>query len=288
MKYTQIPQDTFEKLQMNAGILARNFDPHTGVVEGLIGATSGGINFTDTPEYADFGEDIDNAPKNTKELKKITGREIAVSGTFVTVDGQTAKMLSGAADLSDISEDESENLMKVTPRTDLKASDFETIWFIGDYSDVNTGAGAGFLAIKVMNALNTTGFQIQSGDKAKGQFAFTFTGHYSMDAQDVVPYEIYIKGAGVEPTPHILLDSHTVHATGESDVILRFSVYPANAEVTATTETSDVTCDVSDSDNIITVSQAGGVTSAVIVASITVDDVDYTDTCTVIWDAPEI
>ena len=48
-----------------------------------------------------------------------------------------------------------------------------------------------------MNALNTGGFQIQSSDRAKGTFAFSFMGHYSMAAQDTVPYEIYIKQGGV-------------------------------------------------------------------------------------------
>jgi hypothetical protein len=64
------------------------------------------------------------------------------------------------------------------------------------YSDVNTGNKAGFLAIRLINALSTGGFQIQSGDKAKGQFAFEFTSHFSMDAQDTVPFEIYVS-AGV-------------------------------------------------------------------------------------------
>ena len=75
--------------------------------------------------------------------------------------------------------------------------DFQDIWWIGDYSDVNTGSTAGYLAIHLINALNTDGIKIQSADKEKGQFAFNFTGHYSMDSQDTVPYEIYIK-AGTE------------------------------------------------------------------------------------------
>ncbi len=44
-----------------------------------------------------------------------------------------------------------------------------------------------------MNGLSTGGFQIQSTDKAKGQFAFEFTGHYSITDADTVPYEIYVK-----------------------------------------------------------------------------------------------
>ena len=66
---------------------------------------------------------------------------------------------------------------------------------MADYSDINTSAGnatAGFVAIKMMNALSTGGFQIQTADKEKGQFAFEFTGHYSKDAADTVPFEIYV------------------------------------------------------------------------------------------------
>ena len=56
----------------------------------------------------------------------------------------------------------------------------------------------GFIAIKLLNALSTGGFQLQTADKSKGQFAFEFTGHYSMSAQDIVPFEIYIKAGTAE------------------------------------------------------------------------------------------
>ena len=35
-------------------------------------------------------------------------------------------------------------------------------------------------------------------DRAKGQFAFEYTAHYSMSAQDTVPFEIYIKAGTAE------------------------------------------------------------------------------------------
>lgn len=187
MKYTQIPSDTFEKLQMNAGIIVDTFTPTTGVIGNLIGATTGGIQFQDNISYQDFGEDIDNCPKNTMELKRIESREVTMSGTFITVSTATAKKLAGAADI------DSTNTALVTPRDTLKDADFADLWFIGDYSDVNTGSTAGYLAIHLINALNTGGFQIQTTDKDKGQFAFTFTGHYSIDNPDTVPYEIYVK-----------------------------------------------------------------------------------------------
>jgi hypothetical protein len=68
VKFTKIPEDTFKNIQLNAGILVKNFNPSTQVITGLMGATTGGISFTATPNFEDFGEDIDNCPKNSKEL----------------------------------------------------------------------------------------------------------------------------------------------------------------------------------------------------------------------------
>ena len=193
MKFTKIPNDAFQKLQINAGILTTDFTPATGTIgeSGQIGATTGGVNFTATPTYSDFGEDIDNCPKNMKELKKLDSWEAKMSGTFVNADTAIAKRLCGAADIG------TTDTTKVTPRNDLKDADFADIWLVGDYSDKNGETNGGFIAIKLLNALSTGGFQLKTADKAKGQFAFEFTGHYSMSAQDTVPFEIYIK-AGTE------------------------------------------------------------------------------------------
>lgn len=194
MKFTKIPSDAFQKLQINAGILTTDFTPSTGQIgaAGQIGATTGGVSFAATPTYSDYGEDIDNCPKNMKELKKLESWEATISGTFVNADTAIAKMLVGAADIG------TPDTTKITPRNDVLESDFETIWLVGDYSDKNGETNGGFIAIKLINALSTGGFQIQTADKAKGQFAFTFTGHYSMDAQDTPPFEIYIKAGTAE------------------------------------------------------------------------------------------
>ena len=188
MKYTQIPSDTFQNLQLNAGVLVRDFTPDSGTIgaNGILGATTGGVQFQDSVTYSDFGDGIDNCPKNMKELKKLDSHEVTMSGTFVSVSATLAKALAGAADYTSTTN-------KITPRNDLESTDFSDLWWIGDYSDVNTGTDAGFIAIHLINALNTGGFQIQSTDRGKGQFAFTFMGHYSMSAPDTVPYEIYLK-----------------------------------------------------------------------------------------------
>ena len=195
MKFTQIPSDTFKKLQLNAGVLATTFEPSTGTLTAtnVIGATTGGISFEATPEFEDFGEDIDNCPKNTMELKKLTSWEVVLSGTFVTMDTAVAKSMTGAADI------DRSDPTKVVPRNDVDVEkDFSDIWFVGDYSDENTGESAGFIAIRVINALSTGGFKLQTTDKGKGNFEFEYTGHYSMSAQGTVPFDVYVKAGGGE------------------------------------------------------------------------------------------
>ena len=191
MKYTKIPETTFQNLQLNAGVLLSAFNPESATVanESIIGATTGGINFTATPTFSDYGEDIDNCPKNMKELKKLDAWEISMSGTYVTVDANAVKALVGAADVSG---------NKITPRNDVLLTDFTDIWWVGDYSDKNGETNGGFVAIHMMNALSTGGFAIQSSDNGKGNFAFTYTAHYSMDAQDTVPFEVYVKAGTAE------------------------------------------------------------------------------------------
>lgn len=271
MKYTQIPVNTFKELQMNAGILVDTFNPATGVIGNLIGATTGGVNFADNVTYTDLGEDIDNCPKNMMELKQLESHEVTMGGTFLTVTAASAKRLAAVADV------DPDDATHIIPRNDVLTRDFSDLWWIGDYSDVNTGDNAGFLAIHLMNALNTGGFQIQSTDKAKGNLAFTFTGHYSMAEQDKVPYEIYIKSGNETVQPSVNINKHAITLEIDDTETLTATKQPASASVTWS----------SGSDSVATVTSGGVVTAegagnTIITASITVEGVTYTDTCTVI------
>lgn len=197
MKYTKVPTTTFQKIQLNAGILLKDFDVSDGSYEqaDMLGATTGGVSFSATPEYLDFGEDIDNVPNNTKELKKLDYFTVTMSGTYVTADTAAAKMMVGAADI------DSTNANLVKPRGDLLQTDFSNIWWVGDYSDKNGATNGGFMAIKLIDALSTGGFSITSGDKSKGQISFEYTGHYSIADESLTPpFEIYIKAGTAEPS----------------------------------------------------------------------------------------
>ena len=194
MKYTKIPETAFQNIQLNAGVLLSAFTPETAVVanESIIGATTGGINFTATPSFTDFGEDIDNCPKNMKELKKLDSWEVKLTGTFITSNTSLIALLMGAGDVG------TSDTTKVTPRVDVASADFKDLWFVCDYSDKNGENNGGFCAIKIINALSTGGFSMQSADKGKAQFSFEFTGHVSMSAQTVVPFEVYLKEGTAE------------------------------------------------------------------------------------------
>ena len=248
MKFTTVATDAFQKFQLNAGILLTDFDPSSPTVDRakIFAATSGGSSFTAVPEFVDFGEDVDNVPANTKELKVLQAVTATMSGTLKTVDTEVAKALMAAADVDANG--------KITPRADLKLGDFFDLWWVGDYSDVNTGSNAGFIAIKLINVLSTGGFSLQPNDKGKGDFAFTFTGHYSINDMSVLPYEIYIQ-TGV--TPDATLASLAISSLTLSPT---FSKNTTAYTTTTTSSTDTITAAATDSTNATVVIKNGTTT----------------------------
>ena len=281
MEYSKYPSNTFQTLVIGAGVLLTDFDPSnaTLVRSNILGATTGGLNFKATPSFKDFGEDIDNCPKNTKELKRLDDWDVKLSGTLLSATPAAARYLAALADLTAASG-------KITPRDTLDLTsgtgDFRTLWLVADYSDKNTGSGAGFIAIKIMNALSTGGFQLQTADKDKGKFAFELTGHYSVDAQDTVPFEIYVVGGtNSSATPTIRLADKVINlVVNGTQTINVAQLTPANATITWTSGTQAKA--TVDSSGKVTAVAAG---SSIITASITDSGVTYTDTCTVVVSA---
>ena len=187
MKYTQVKADAFQNLQMNAGIICDSFTPATGAIGNILGATTGGFTFNSNPTYLDFGEDVDNCPPNTWQLKRISYYDPAISGTFLTISAARSKNLIGGADIP------SNSTTHVVPRGSLEAADFSDVWVIGDYSDKNTGNNAGYLAVHLKNVLNTAGIQWTTTKDGKGQFSFDYHAHYDLQNVDDIPFEIYCK-----------------------------------------------------------------------------------------------
>ena len=193
-KFTKYPAEFWKNIQMNAGIMVKGFSAQDGTYTGILGATGDGVTFNPNPTYEDFGSDVDNVPANTKQLKRITAYDPAVSGNFVTMSAALAAKLSGAGAMA------TGDSTHFIPAQGFVTDVVDDVWIIGDYSDKNTGAAnAGYVAIHIIDALNTAGFQWSTTKDGKGQFAFDFHGHYDLTDIDTVPYEIFVK-AGTTPT----------------------------------------------------------------------------------------
>lgn len=181
-KFTVIPQDTFEGLQLDAGVVLKNFNPENVAAPAdadIVCATTGGINASCVASYSDLGEDVDNCPVNMKELKHLDSWECKMSFTSLGTSPEAIKLSLGAADIG------TTNTSMIVPRRDLKQTDFTDLWWVGDRAD------GGCVAIQLKNALSTGGFTIQTTKNGKGQVSVELTGHVSIEEQDVMPMVFY-------------------------------------------------------------------------------------------------
>ena len=188
-KFTVIPQSTFEEMQLDAGVLLYTFNPSTPTApkdEDIICATTGGITASCKANYSDLGEDVDNCPNNMKELKHLDGWDCTMEFTSLGTSPKSIALALGAADAEKTGDGGSTKYTgKVTPRRDLKQSDFTDIWWVGDRAD------GGLVAVQLLNALSTEGFSLQTTKAGKGQISVTLTGHVSIEDQNTVPMVFY-------------------------------------------------------------------------------------------------
>lgn len=237
-RFTAIPQDTFEGMQIDAGVLLRNFNPAHPVApadEDIICATTGGIKASCTPEFADLGEDVDNCPVNMKELKVLKGWTCTLEFTSLGTSPAGIKLALGCADI------DGTDSTKIIPRKDLSQSDFSDVWWVGDRAD------GGFVAVQLKNALSTGGFSLQTSKAGKGNTSVTLTGHVSINAQNEMPMKFWSSdvlgatdefvGDGTE-TDFVL--SHTP-ATGGIDVYVDGTKLTETTDFTVTTSSGTST-----------------------------------------------
>lgn len=228
--YTKISSTAFEEMQLDAGVLLNTFNVASPNVQDshIICATTGGINASCVPTFTDIAEDVDNAPNNMKEYKKLSSWECKMSTTALATSADFIKRAVGAGDTTNsttykASTDTSVVAGKtyytrsgtspnytytavqnptgnpstsnyyevdtvqytVKPRRDLASTDFADLWWVGDRAD------GGFLAIKLINALSTAGFTLQTTKNGKGNITVEFTGHFSSANQTEVPMVFY-------------------------------------------------------------------------------------------------
>lgn len=274
--FTVIPADVLEQIQMNAGVLLSAYDITNPLAKpadaAIIAVTTGGINAVCNVQSTDLLEDVDNAPNNTKEGRIITGYECSMSFTSIKFNADNIAWALGSSTMTTIAG----GIKKIVPKIDVEQTDYADIWWVCD----KTNGGA--IAVRLKNAMSTGGLNLQSTKNGKGTNQMTITGFYS--AADIidVPMEFYdIPAPGGAVQGDIKLSHHSVTLTQGDTFQLGASVYPSNANVTWS----------SSSDAVATV--VGGKITAIgegdciITAQISVDGVEFTDTCTVIVTAAE-
>lgn len=273
-RYTVIPENAFSGLQVDAGVLLKNFNLEQAIAgqvgftdDDIICATTGGVNPTCVPTYSDYAEDVDNAPANLKEFKHLDSWECKLATTSLGNSPELIKLSLGAADI-DIT-----NTGKIVPRRALSQNDFTDIWWVGDRAD------GGFVAIQILNALSSGGFSLQTTKNGKGTVALEITGHVSIDAQDVVPMIFYsidpvtepvdVTGVGIVPAALSLVKNQTYK--------LKAIVVPDNATDKRVTFASNaISTAIVSADGTVTAKEVGTAT-----ITVTTEDGDFTDSCVV-------
>lgn len=269
-RFTVIANDAFDALQVDAGVILTSFDPmnpyQTPSSDDILATTTGGVKPTCKPTYSDYGSDVDNVPNNMMEFKHLDSWEATIGFTTIKFNAANTKWALGAADSQLLSN----GVTKIAPRRDVQQTDFKDIWWVGDK------ANGGAYAIRLMNALSTDGLSIQSTKNGKGTNAVTVTGHVSINAQNVMPMEIYdIPPQDVVIVPDINLDRSNIALVEDETATISAITTPANQSIGWTT--SDDTVATVDA-GIVTAEGAG---AAVITATMTYNGVDYTDSCNI-------
>lgn len=182
--FTPVAADEFKKLQFQSGAILKTFDP-TGAkavaAADRICLTSGGINITCKPNVVDLGEDVDEVPENTWQLKHIKSWDCGISTTCLTVSPETIKLALGAADISS---------SKITVREDYAEADFADIWWYGKL------IGGGYAACKLSKAASGDGLDLKTSKDGKGNLTLSLKGHYDIASTATVPMEFYVSITG--------------------------------------------------------------------------------------------
>ena len=181
-KATRISADAAEKMQVNAGLLLNNFDV-TNPVEpedaDIVCETTGDFSISCTPEVADFFEDVNNAPTNTKEGKRITGWSCSLGVTALSITTETLALALGASEAIDNG--------GLRPRTQYTAEDFKSLYWIGDMIDEDK-----LLVVAMDDTVSTGGLSFTSTNNGKGGLALTLTPHATIENIEKVPMAFYI------------------------------------------------------------------------------------------------
>ena len=181
-KASRITNDAAKKMQVNAGILVKNFNVTTPVEpsdENILFDTTGDFGFTSQPTVSNFFEGVNNARTDLKEGLQIDGWTNTLTITSLSMTTETLKASLGAADVGTDG--------GVRGRMEFKDEDFQTLVWLGDMADANK-----LFAIVLDNAVSTSGIGFTATNRGKGGISITFTAYGTLEDQERVPMAFYI------------------------------------------------------------------------------------------------
>lgn len=190
---TGLRPETFQNLQLNAGVFLKNFKYadiadkdalETAILAaleagtGVIGATIGGGTFQCTPTIRQIEADGMRYPIIGSTVNDMW--TVKLTGTMKECRPENFKDALICADMN-----KTGNKTVITVRTDIKPSDYiPSLCWIGDTS-------RGFVLINLDNVLNLTGANFTFTDKGEGSLPFEFQAHVSdLSKMDHAPFEI--------------------------------------------------------------------------------------------------
>ncbi len=182
---TRISADAAEKIQVNAGLLLKNFDVENPVEpddDDIVCETTDDFSFSCVPEIQDLLEDVNNAPRGAKEAALITGWTCSLTFSSISITLDTLKMALGASDSNN-----SMTAEGVLPRNNFVSDDFKKIYWLGDMVDDSK-----LLVIEMDNTLSTGGLVYTARNNGKGSLSLTLTPHISLQNPEKIPMTFYI------------------------------------------------------------------------------------------------
>lgn len=178
-----VTEEFAKNVQVDAGLLVNSFDPtnvRMPTDEEIISATTGDFTINLTPTTNDFFADVNGAPADTMEGKRIESWAGSLAITLLEITETNLKLALGAAGVT-------EDGLGVTARRQYQTSDFKGVYWMGDM--VEEGK---VLVVALDNAVSTGGVSFTSTKNGKGKLAVTLTPHASTRNPQKVPMAFYI------------------------------------------------------------------------------------------------
>lgn len=171
-----VSETTFKNLQLGEGAFLK--EAYNGVSldkSNILSATRGGSTISIVPVKRT--RQIDGIPTNTMEAKAIDSVNVTASFVALEATPELMKYALGSADYDDGSK-------KITLRHEMKTSDFQTLYWVGDISDGRR------VMITFKNTDNEGGLSLRVQPNNEGELSITINGNYSVADLDTPPVEI--------------------------------------------------------------------------------------------------